>query len=448
MASEAQRRFGAVEAGGTKFVCAIGDESGRILTETRFPTTDPATTIAAMIACLRRQEAECGPLSAIGLASFGPIELNPASPQHGRILATPKPGWTGADITGALEREFALPVAIDTDVNAAALAEHRWGAAQDIEDLVYVTVGTGIGGGALVGGRRVHGLMHSEMGHLLPRRHALDATFPGVCPFHGDCIEGLASGPAIIARAGAPLEELGPDHPQWEIEADYLGQLCAQLVLALSPRRIILGGGVMNQSRLFLGVRRRTQHWLGGYVQRAELQAGIDDFIVAPRLGAQAGIKGALALALEIATVGATELIHADDNRAMAVLYAKNIATLQAFYTGALALAVEHAESDHVLLASRGFQLVILQVPDAIGSTITIADPPRRRSETPIKLVFEVASLAAVRELAPRFGGAFNPKQREWTYRGQRVCDGQDPEGNVIQCREKVPVPTAQPSSQ
>jgi fructokinase len=301
MGTPSQRRFGAVEAGGTKFVCAIGDDSGRILTETRFPTSDPASTLTALIACLRRQDAEWGPMTAIGLGSFGPIELNPASPLHGRILTTPKPGWSGTDVAGALEREFALPVAVDTDVNAAALAEHRWGAAQDVEDLVYVTVGTGIGGGALVGGRPVHGLMHPEMGHMLPRRHARDQEFPGICPFHGDCFEGLASGPAVLARSGASLDALAADHPQWEIEADYLAQLCMQLVLMLSPQRIVLGGGVMHQNPLFPAIRRRTQHWLGGYVQRTELEAGIDGFIVAPRLGAQAGIHGALALALEIA---------------------------------------------------------------------------------------------------------------------------------------------------
>jgi fructokinase len=301
MESPTQHRFGAVEAGGTKFVCAIGDESGRILAETRFPTTDPETTLAALRACLRRQEAEWGPLTAIGLASFGPIELDRTSAHHGRILATPKPGWSGADIAGCLGREFALPVAVDTDVNAAALAEHRWGAARDVDDLVYVTVGTGIGGGALVGGRRVHGLMHPEMGHLPARRHALDGGFAGVCPFHGDCLEGLASGPAIVARSGAPLEALAPDHPQWEIEADYLAQLCAQLVLTLSPRRIVLGGGVMTHARLLPVIRQRTQHWLGGYVQRPQLEAGIDAYLVAPHLGVQAGIHGALALALEIA---------------------------------------------------------------------------------------------------------------------------------------------------
>jgi len=300
MGGQTQRRFGAIEAGGTKFVCAIGDASGRILTETRFPTTDPATTLGALVACLRRQEAEWGPLAAIGVAAFGPLDLNPASPHHGRILDTPKAGWTGTNIAAALAREFALPVAIDTDVNAAALGEHRWGACQDIEDLVYVTVGTGIGGGALVSGQRVHGLMHPEIGHLLPRRHPLDTEFRGVCPFHGDCFEGLASGPAILARSGASLETLAADHPQWEIEADYLAQLCTQLVFALSPRRIVLGGGVMNQARLLPMIRRRAQHWLGGYVQRVELKAGIDGYLVAPGLGAQSGIRGALAIALDI----------------------------------------------------------------------------------------------------------------------------------------------------
>ncbi len=293
--------FGAIEAGGTKFVCAVGDQDGKILVEERFPTADPATTIAHLVACLRRQSAEIGPLAAIGLGSFGPIELRRDARQYGSILKTPKPGWTGTDVTGPLVRAFSCPIGFDTDVNAAALAEHRWGAAQDVEDLVYLTVGTGIGGGAIAAGVPIHGLMHPEVGHMYPRRHASDAGFAGVCPFHGDCLEGLASGPAIIARCGKSLDQLDAGDPQWEIEADYLGQLCAQLVLTISPRRIVLGGGVMNQLQLFPLIRRRLQLWLGGYIDREEVLACVDDYVVPPRLGAQAGILGALALAFDAA---------------------------------------------------------------------------------------------------------------------------------------------------
>jgi fructokinase len=299
MATSTGRYYGAVEAGGTKFVCAIGDDAGRLLVEDRFATTEPAETIATMIATLHRLAAGFGQLSAIGLGSFGPIELRREAPRYGYILDTPKPGWSGTDIVGALAREFRVPVGFDTDVNGAALAEHRWGSSQNVADLVYLTIGTGIGGGAIVGGHLVHGLLHPEVGHLYPRKHARDADFPGVCPFHGDCLEGLASGPAIIARCGSSFERLSPDHPQWEIEADYLGQLCAALVLTLSPRRIVLGGGVMNQLRLLPMVRLRLQHWLSGYLRRDELLGQIDSFVVPPRLGARAGILGALALALQ-----------------------------------------------------------------------------------------------------------------------------------------------------
>jgi fructokinase len=299
MGTGTRRFYGAVEAGGTKFVCAIGDDTGGLLVEDRFATTDPAQTIATMLATLHRLAAGFGPLSALGLGSFGPVELRREAPCYGFILDTPKPGWSGTDIAGALAREFRVPIGFDTDVNGAALAEHRWGSSRNVEDLVYLTIGTGIGGGAITGGHLVHGLLHPEIGHLYPRKHPLDAHFPGVCPFHGDCLEGLAAGPAIIARCGSSLEQLPPEHPQWEIEADYLGQLCASLVLTLSPRRIVLGGGVMNQTRLLPMIRPRLQHWLGGYLRRDELLGDIESYVVPPRLGARVGILGALALALQ-----------------------------------------------------------------------------------------------------------------------------------------------------
>jgi fructokinase len=293
--------FGAVEIGGTKVVCAIGDESGRIHAQELFPTRTPAATLADMLSFLREGSTSLGPLAAIGVGSFGPVELDRSSARYGYIGRTPKPGWSGTDVVGALRREFSCPIGFDTDVNAAALAEHRWGAAKDVQSAVYVTVGTGIGGGALIGGTPIHGLMHPEIGHIHPRRHPRDREFSGVCPFHGDCLEGLASGPAIVARSGARLQQLPPDHAQWEIEADYLGQLCALLLMTLSPQRIVLGGGVMSQTQLLAPIRRRLQHWAAGYIDRTEVLSEVDRYVVSPALGDQAGVRGALALAMDAA---------------------------------------------------------------------------------------------------------------------------------------------------
>jgi fructokinase len=295
------RIFGAVEAGGTKFVCAIGDERGEILALERFPTTHPAATLGAAHAFLRSHARPASSLAAIGVASFGPVELNRRSPRYGFIGHTPKAGWSGTDIAGSFAREFHVPVGFETDVNAAALAEHRWGAARDAQSLVYLTIGTGIGGGVMVDGVPVHGLMHPEIGHIYPRRHSLDQSFAGVCPFHGDCLEGVASGPAILARSGASLDLLDESHPQWTIEADYLGQLCAQLVVTVSPQRIIMGGGVMSQARLLPLIRPRVQHWLNGYIDRPEILTDIGRYVVAPELGDNAGVLGALVLALDAA---------------------------------------------------------------------------------------------------------------------------------------------------
>src|SRR5258705_8431480 len=216
------RFFGCIEGGGTKFGCAVGNDRGEILAQERFPTTDPASTLAATRAFLRQRAQALGSFAAIGVASFGPVELDKTSARYGFIGRTPKAGWAGTDIAGTLAREFSCPVGFDTDVNAAALAEHRWGAARDIKTLLYLTIGTGIGGGVLVDGVPIHGVMHPEVGQIYPRRHPLDLAFAGVCPFHGDCLEGVAAGPAIIARTGASLERLDESHPQWEIEADYL----------------------------------------------------------------------------------------------------------------------------------------------------------------------------------------------------------------------------------
>jgi fructokinase len=290
--------YGAIEAGGTKFVCALGNADGTLIAESRLPTTDPASTLAAVARFLKQGSDQHGPLSGIGIASFGPVVLDRRSPQYGFLGKTPKAGWSHVDILGAVRGAFACPVGFDTDVNAAALAEHRWGTGRDVADLVYVTVGTGIGAGVLVDGVPLHGLVHPEIGHLILRRHALETGFRGVCPFHGDCLEGLASGPAIMERSGCELSSLRADHPQWTLEADYLAQLCATLVLTVSPRRIILGGGVMNCLALFPLIQQRMLQWLAGYVDHAELLQHTDRYVVPPGLGQRAGVMGALSLAM------------------------------------------------------------------------------------------------------------------------------------------------------
>ena len=279
-------------------MCAIGDESGRLHAERRFPTADPVATLTAVRDFFSEHRGSHGALSAIGVGSFGPVILDQQSAKYGFIGKTPKAGWSHVDVVGMLAREFSCPVGFDTDVNAAALAEHRWGAGRDLTNLVYLTVGTGIGGGVLIDGAPLHGLMHPEIGHIYPRRHPLDASFQGICPFHGDCMEGLASGPAVRARCGADLSHLDAAHAQWEIQADYVGQLCAQLVLTLSPQRIIIGGGVMAQEQLFPVIRQRMLHWLGGYIDRSEILADLNHYVVPPTLGARAGVLGGIGLAI------------------------------------------------------------------------------------------------------------------------------------------------------
>lgn len=295
MASE--RLYGAIEAGGTKFVCGIGTAGGEILQHERIDTRDPASTLTAVLRYFNAVESAGRPLTAFGVAAFGPLELRRSALRYGYITNTPKPGWRDTDLLGTLGRAIARPIGFDTDVNAAALAELRWGAGRGLDSLVYVTVGTGIGGGVMHHGRAVHGLMHPEVGHLPVRRHPADPQFPGVCPFHRDCMEGMASGPAIVARTGRPLDQSGDADAIWDIEADYLGQLAAQLVLTHSPQRIVFGGGVMQHQRLLAPIQARMLHWLGDYLPHPELRAA--GFVSAPGLADAAGIKGALALAIE-----------------------------------------------------------------------------------------------------------------------------------------------------
>jgi len=290
--------LGGIEAGGTKFVCAIGTSSPDVREEIRFPTSDPVSTLAKAINWFQDQESVHGVIASIGVATFGPADVNPASPNFGHILDTPKESWTGADIVGPIKSAFpSASVVFDTDVNAPAMAEVRWGAAQGLEHVVYLTVGTGIGGGAVVGGRAVHGALHPEMGHILiPRDLSLD-PFEGCCPFHGDCFEGLASGTAMGKRWGQPAETLPPDHEAWDLEADYLAAGVINLTCTLSPQRIILGGGVMLQEQLFPVIRQKVAERLGGYLGSVPELADLDSYIVPPGLGNRAGIFGAFLLA-------------------------------------------------------------------------------------------------------------------------------------------------------
>ncbi|MCL6430961.1 MAG: ROK family protein [Anaerolineae bacterium] len=288
--------YGGIEAGGTKFVCAVGSGPDDLQAEERFPTTTPKDTIARAIDFFRAQRS---PLLAVGIASFGPVDPNPASPTFGHITTTPKPGWAHTDIVGAVRQALGVPVGFDTDVNGAALGEHCWGAARGLDTFIYLTVGTGIGGGGMVNGRLIHGLMHPEMGHVrVPHDLALD-PFPGACPYHGDCLEGLAAGPAIEQRWGRPGETLPPDHPAWPLEARYLALGLVNYIVTLSPQRIIIGGGVMEQPQLFPLVRREVQALLNGYLQVPAILEDIDGYIVPPTLGRRAGVLGAIALARE-----------------------------------------------------------------------------------------------------------------------------------------------------
>lgn len=283
-----------IEAGGTKFVCGIGSGPDDLET-VQFPTTTPVETIGHCIAFLR--ESARTSIAAIGIASFGPVDLHADSPSWGHITTTPKVGWPNTDLAGPIREAFGVPVAFDTDVNCAALAEHRWGAARDVNDCVYLTVGTGIGGGAICGGRLIHGLLHPEMGHMrIPHDRATD-PFPGNCPFHGDCLEGLASGPAIQARWGRRADELPREHRAWEIEARYLALAVSNLACTISPARIILGGGVMEQRHLFDLIHQHTLALLNGYLESERITAQMDRYVVAPGLGSRAGVLGALALA-------------------------------------------------------------------------------------------------------------------------------------------------------
>ncbi len=288
--------YGGIEAGGTKFVCALGSGPDDLQDEVRFATTTPEETIGRAIEYFQQQNAK-EPLSALGIGSFGPVDLQRDSATYGYITTTPKQGWLNTDFAGVLKKAFNIPIGFDTDVNAAALGEYCWGAAKGLTDFIYLTIGTGIGGGGMINGRLMRGLIHPEMGHVrIPHDIKLD-PYPGKCPFHKDCFEGLAAGPALQERWGVRAQDLEPDHQAWDLEAGYIALALVNYICTLSPQRIIIGGGVLEQKQMLGLVRDKVKKELNNYVQAKEITDRIEDYIVLPGLGNRAGILGAIALA-------------------------------------------------------------------------------------------------------------------------------------------------------
>ncbi|EED2629553.1 ROK family protein [Listeria monocytogenes] len=283
--------YGAIEAGGTKFVVAIGEKSGKIIKRESYPTTEPAETMKAVIQFFKQYEDE---LKAIGIGSFGPIDIRKSSTTYGYITQTPKLAWRNYDIVGAMKKEFNVPIGFTTDVNAAALGEVSLGAAAGLDSCIYLTIGTGIGGGAVVSGKILEGFSHPEMGHIMVRRHKRD-RFTGNCPSHSDCLEGLAAGGAIEKRWGQKAAELADNEEVWNLEAHYIAQALMNYTLILSPERIVLGGGVMKQRQLFPLVRQKLKALVNNYVQLPDL----DEYIVPPKLEDDAGITGCVLLAVD-----------------------------------------------------------------------------------------------------------------------------------------------------
>ncbi len=288
--------YGAIEAGGTKFVCSIVADPDNYFEEIRFATTTPEETLQHSIRFFNEQQKKYK-LEALGVSCFGPLDLDPASTTYGYITTTPKAGWQFTNVVGILQEALGLPVGFDTDVNGAALAEYRWGNPEGLQNLVYYTIGTGIGAGVLIDGKPVHGLVHPEAGHVLIRQDLKNDPFKGICPYHKTCLEGLCSGPAIQARFGVPAHDLPENHPFWDIFAYYIAQACVAQICQISPEKIILGGGVMQQTHLFPRIHKEVQRLLNGYVQHPLILEHIDQYITPPVLGNRSGACGAVMLA-------------------------------------------------------------------------------------------------------------------------------------------------------
>jgi fructokinase len=285
--------YGGIEAGGSKWQCAVGSAPDDLRAQQTIPTTTPQETIDRVVAFFERE----GPVEAIGIGAFGPVNAHLSSPTWGFITTTPKPGWAQTDVGPEIQRRLSVPVVFDTDVNAAALGEHLWGAAKGLDTFCYITVGTGIGGGGMARGKLLHGLVHPEFGHLRIPHDLEGDPFPGVCPYHGDCWEGLASGRAIEARWGRPAVELAGDQAVWELEARYLAVGLISVICVLSPERIVLGGGVMSAPGLLPLVHREVGALMNGYLDNPALGTGIADYVTLPRLGSLSGVLGGIGLA-------------------------------------------------------------------------------------------------------------------------------------------------------
>jgi fructokinase len=292
--------FGGIEAGGTKFVCAVGASPDEIQDEITFPTTNPQETLEKTIEFFRKFQQE-QPLAAVGIGSFGPLDPVISSPTFGYITSTPKSQWINTDIAGTIRRALGVPVGFDTDVNAAALGEYMWGVARGLDSFVYLTVGTGIGGGGIYNGKLMHGMLHPEMGHIRIPHDLKQDPFEGICPYHIDCLEGLASGPAIERRWKRSADLLPEDHEAWEFESHYLAMGLANYIFILSPQRIIMGGGVMKKRFLFPMIREKVKQILNNYIRAGEITEDIESYIVPPELGDEAGVMGAIALARKAA---------------------------------------------------------------------------------------------------------------------------------------------------
>lgn len=285
--------IGGIEAGGTKMVCAVGDENGVIQDRVSFPTRQPKETFEDILGYYRKWD-----IKALGIGCFGPLDLDRKSETYGFITKTPKPGWGNIDVVGTFRNALNVPIGFDTDVNGAVLGEVTWGAAKGAESAIYITIGTGVGVGVYVNGGLLHGLIHPEGGHILIARHPND-SYKGKCPFHGNCVEGLASGPAVEARWGKKGVELADRDEVWELEAYYIAQAITNYIMVYSPQKIILWGGIMHQEKLFGMVRKEVQRLLNGYMAHKMILENIDEYIVPPALGEDPGIIGAVKLGLD-----------------------------------------------------------------------------------------------------------------------------------------------------
>jgi fructokinase len=291
--------YGGIEAGGTKFVCAIGTTPENVIEERIISTTTPKATIAQVISFFSTFQNR---IAGIGVGSFGPIDINPSSPTFGYITNTPKPEWKHTPLIKELELALRVPFVFDTDANAAALAEATWGSAMGLRNFVYITVGTGIGGGIMVEGKILHGLLHPEIGHMRLPHDWKDDPFLGLCPYHGDCLEGLAAGPALAERWGTPAVSLPLGHRAWKLEAHYLGLALVNIIFTVSPQRIILGGGIMHRETLLPDIRKNVMELMNGYLEVRELKEDVDEYITSPKLKQHAGVLGAIALVKEALT--------------------------------------------------------------------------------------------------------------------------------------------------